>query len=101
MATRTYHCTENCFREAFRRHRVRIRAAASAAADRSTNNDGKAGGGYTSGTGGGDSGENGPLGGWIEVGNQRTYEPSDEDVGHVLKLECAGITIDTGKVLLR
>lgn len=33
---------------------------------------------------------------WYEVGRGKTYTPTAEDVGHVLKLECAAVDVSTG-----
>lgn len=56
---------------------------------------------------GNDGAGGGPLGGqqqangdmWYEVGRGKTYTPTSDDVGHVLKLECAAVDASTGKAV--
>lgn len=113
---KSYHCSPKCFSDAWQHHRVLHERAASAV-NQNGNEEEEIFGRFNS-TGSGvlnttssqanPSLANGtaPLypaavtqrnGGetWIEVGCFKTYTPSADDIGHVLKLECVVVDADS------
>ncbi|PWA45488.1 carbon catabolite repressor protein 4-like protein 2 [Artemisia annua] len=65
---KSYHCSPKCFSDAWQHHRVLHERAASARS-----------GGET----------------WFEVGRSKTYTPTADDIGHVLKFECVVVDVET------
>lgn len=122
-ATKSYHCSPKCFSDSWRHHRQLHARAASAVHENGTEDDelfGRFGstGSAILGTGGvvgstsstgvqntslsngsallnpatvSEKGET-----WYEVGRSKTYTPTADDVGHVLKLECVAVEASTG-----
>ncbi|XP_076926392.1 carbon catabolite repressor protein 4 homolog 1-like [Bidens hawaiensis] len=113
---KSYHCTPKCFSDAWQHHRVLHERAASAV-NENGNEEEDIYGRFNNTTSGvnnngtiNNSSTNGvtPLypaaitqrnGGeiWFEVGRSKTYTPTAEDIGHVLKFEC--VVIDSGTKL--
>lgn len=106
---KSYHCSSKCFADAWRHHRVLHERAASAEnKNGNVEEDGGSGvntsltlsqssGSLTTGStpvypvvvtqrNGGET--------WFEVGRSKTYTPSADDIGHILKLECAIINAE-------
>ncbi|KAG6603172.1 Carbon catabolite repressor protein 4-like 1, partial [Cucurbita argyrosperma subsp. sororia] len=115
---KSYHCSTKCFADAWQHHRVLHDRATTAVNDTVTEDDelfgryNNPGSGVISATFSGavssTSLTNGPTpfypssttqrsGGetWFEVGRSKTYTPSAEDIGHVLKFECVVIDAET------
>ncbi|KAJ8754561.1 hypothetical protein K2173_005722 [Erythroxylum novogranatense] len=113
--SKSYHCSPKCFADAWQHHRVLHERAASAVSDNGNDDDELFGRFNSSGSNASFSGSastasltNGstPLypatvtqrsGGetWFEVGHLKTYTPSADDIGHVLKFECVVIDAET------
>ncbi|XP_076916777.1 carbon catabolite repressor protein 4 homolog 1-like [Bidens hawaiensis] len=114
-AAKSYHCTPKCFSDAWQHHRVLHERAASAV-NENGNEEEDIYGRFNNTTSGvnnnsninNNSSTNGvtPLypaaitqrnGGeiWFEVGRSKTYTPTAEDIGHVLKFECVVIDSET------
>lgn len=116
--TKSYHCSPKCFSDAWQHHRVLHDRAASAVNENGGEEDELFGRFNSSGSGVLNTGlppsasspnlTNGstPLypaavtqrsGGetWFEVGRSKTYTPSTDDIGHVLKFECVVIDAET------
>jgi len=122
---KSYHCSEKCFSDSWRHHRALHARAADAVRENGAEDDELIGryGGSVSGvlTTGGTVGptyntgiqgaglNNGSIfsraantaeraGGeaWYEVGFSKTYTPTTDDVGHVLKLECVAVDVTAG-----
>ncbi|ERN01220.1 carbon catabolite repressor protein 4 homolog 1 [Amborella trichopoda] len=119
--TKSYHCSSKCFSDAWQHHRALHERAANALNENGTEeeelyrfnssgavvtnpslssstsatnpspimNNGSTPI-YSSATSDRTSGE-----AWVEVGRSKTYTPSADDIGHVLKLECVAIDADT------
>ncbi|MED6220817.1 Carbon catabolite repressor protein 4 1 [Stylosanthes scabra] len=115
---KSYHCTPKCFSDAWQHHRVLHDRAASAVNDNGNeeeelfgrfNNSGSGSSSTTlSASASSASLTNGatPLypaavtqrsGGetWFEVGRSKTYTPTADDIGHVLKFECVVVDAET------
>lgn len=121
---RSYHCTAKCFSDAWQHHRALHERAASAVNENGAEEDdmfgrmGGSGSGVVNAAGGLNSSgsitsqspnlNNGSAppypnpvsersGGetWFEVGRSRTYTPTADDIGHVLKFECVVVDLDT------
>ncbi|ONK74901.1 uncharacterized protein A4U43_C03F11280 [Asparagus officinalis] len=119
---KSYHCSPRCFSDAWQHHRVLHERALSAVKENGNEEEelygrfNSTGSGIisaalsssTSGVGQSPSLNNGstPLypvtasernGGetWFEVGRARTYTPTADDIGHVLKFECVPIEAET------
>ncbi|KAI9122033.1 hypothetical protein K1719_006722 [Acacia pycnantha] len=109
--TKSYHCTPKCFSDAWQHHRLLHDRAASAVNENGTEEEELFGRYNSAGFGAVNNSLSGsassaslanvsaPLypaavtqrsGGetWIEVGRSKTYTPTADDVGHVLKFEC-------------
>lgn len=106
---KSYHCSPKCFSDAWQHHRVLHERAASAVNENGNedeelfgrfNNTGS--GGVNTSIGNGTA----PLypaavaqrnGGetWFEVGRSKTYTPTADDIGHVLKFECVVVDAET------
>ncbi|KAH9614207.1 hypothetical protein KSS87_019067 [Heliosperma pusillum] len=116
--TKSYHCSPKCFSDAWQHHRVLHDRAASAVNENGGEEDELFGQHNSSGSGVLNAGlpssassanlSNGSTmvypaqvtrrsGGetWFEVGCCKTYTPSADDIGHVLKLECVVVDIET------
>lgn len=117
--SKSYHCSPKCFAESWRQHRSLHSRAANSVHENDTEeeelfgsfNGGSSVGagllsanlGLSNGTalsspafvsdrsGGGET--------WYEVGRSRTYTPTADDVGHVLKLECTAVDSNTGQAV--
>ncbi|KAI3782463.1 hypothetical protein L2E82_12510 [Cichorium intybus] len=106
--TKSYHCTPKCFSDAWQHHRVLHERAASAVNENGNEeediygrfNNTTSGVNNTNGTvplplypatvtqrNGGET--------WFEVGRSKTYTPTADDIGHVLKFECVVIDSET------
>ncbi|KAF3777162.1 Carbon catabolite repressor protein [Nymphaea thermarum] len=121
---RSYHCTAKCFSDAWQHHRALHERAASAVNENGAEEDdmfgrmGGSGSGVVNAAAGLNSSgsitsqspnlNNGSAppypnpvsersGGetWFEVGRSRTYTPTADDIGHVLKFECVVVDLDT------
>lgn len=119
---KSYHCSPKCFSDAWQHHRVLHERALSALNENGNDEEelygrfGSTGSGIvntgisssTSSVGQNTSLNNGstPLypvtiaersGGetWFEVGRSRTYTPTSDDIGHVLKFECVPIDAES------
>lgn len=117
---KSYHCSPKCFSDAWQHHRILHERAASAVNENGTEEEELFGRFNSSGSGVSNTGLSGstssvslnngsaPLyppavtersGGetWFEVGRSRTYTPTADDIGHVLKFEC--VAMDSEKKL--
>lgn len=115
--SKSYHCSPKCFSDSWRHHRALHARAASAVNENGAEDDelygrfGSTGGlvGSTSSTGiqnatlsngsallNPNVSERGGGETWYEVGRSKTYTPTADDVGHVLKLECVAVDASTG-----
>ncbi|KAK2990683.1 hypothetical protein RJ640_029358 [Escallonia rubra] len=116
---KSYHCSPKCFSDAWQHHRVLHERAASAVNENGNEDDEMFGGRYNNASAGAVNATlatsqpsanlaNGaaPLypaavaqrnGGetWFEVGRSKTYTPTADDIGHVLKFECAVVDAET------
>ncbi|GLT96229.1 hypothetical protein SLE2022_138700 [Rubroshorea leprosula] len=113
---KSYHCSPKCFSDAWQHHRVLHDRAASAVNENGNEEEeifgrfNGAGSGVTSlsASASSTSLSNGstPLypaavtqrsGGetWFEVGRSKTYTPTADDIGHVLKFECVVVDVET------
>ncbi|KAG2686867.1 hypothetical protein I3843_09G027600 [Carya illinoinensis] len=112
---KSYHCSPKCFSDAWQHHRVLHDRAASAVNENGNEEEELFGRFNSSGSAASLSGSasttsltNGstPLypaavtqrsGGetWFEVGRFKTYTPSADDIGHVLKFECVVVDAET------
>ncbi|KAF7851326.1 hypothetical protein BT93_L4106 [Corymbia citriodora subsp. variegata] len=115
--TKSYHCSPKCFSDAWQHHRVLHDRAANAVSENGNEEEELFGRFNSSG-----SGVNTALSGslssstltngsaplypqtvtqrsggvtWIEVGRSKTYTPSADDIGHVLKFECVVVDAET------
>ncbi|KAH6558714.1 hypothetical protein KP509_1Z049500 [Ceratopteris richardii] len=114
--SKSYHCSSECFIDSWRMHRSLHARAASAVQENGPEEDEMfgsfAGGGSVGSTVGAtliglsngsfpvlvsDRGGGGET--WYEVGRSRTYTPSSDDVGHVLKFECTAIDASNGQAV--
>ncbi|KAL6145366.1 hypothetical protein ACLB2K_056054 [Fragaria x ananassa] len=116
--SKSYHCSPKCFSDAWQHHRVLHDRAASAVNENGNEEEEVFGRFNSSGSGvlntslsgsvSSTSLTNGstPLypaavtqrsGGetWFEVGRSKTYTPTADDIGHVLKFECAVVDVET------
>ncbi|CAI9297827.1 unnamed protein product [Lactuca saligna] len=106
--TKSYHCTPKCFSDAWQHHRV-LHERAATAVNENGNEEEDIYGRFNNTTSGVNS-TNGTLplplypatitqrnGGetWFEVGRSKTYTPTADDIGHVLKFECVVIDSET------
>ncbi|CAA0837491.1 Carbon catabolite repressor protein 4 homolog 1 [Striga hermonthica] len=71
----SYHCSNKCFADAWQHHRVLHERAALKMVPRT---DGEI---------------------WFEVGNSKTYTPTADDIGHILKFECVVVDVETREVV--
>lgn len=112
---KSYHCSPKCFSDAWQHHRVLHERAASAVNENGNedeeifgrfNSSGSSVGLSTSQSNPNLSNGTTPLypaavaqrnGGetWFEVGYNKTYTPTADDIGHVLKFECVVVDVDT------
>nr|GEV66607.1 carbon catabolite repressor protein 4 homolog 1-like [Tanacetum cinerariifolium] len=111
---KSYHCTPKCFSDAWQHHRVLHERAASAVNENGNEEEdiyGRFNNNATSGVNN-TSVQNGttPIypatvtqrnGGetWFEVGRSKTYTPTADDIGHVLKFECFVVDSETKLVV--
>lgn len=111
---KSYHCTPKCFSDAWQHHRVLHERAASAVNENGNEEEdiyGRFNNNATSGVNNA-SVQNGttPIypatvtqrnGGetWFEVGRSKTYTPTADDIGHVLKFECFVVDSETKSVV--
>ncbi|XP_074307027.1 carbon catabolite repressor protein 4 homolog 1-like [Silene latifolia] len=116
--TKSYHCSPKCFSDAWQHHRALHDRAASAVNENGAEEDELFGRFNSTGSGVLSTGlpssasstnlSNGSTtvypaqvtqrnGGetWFEVGRAKTYTPSADDIGHVLKLECVVVDAET------
>nr|KYP73921.1 Carbon catabolite repressor protein 4 isogeny 2 [Cajanus cajan] len=116
--SKSYHCTTKCFSDAWQHHRVLHDRAASALNENGNEEEEVFGRFNSTGSGAINSslsssassasftnGAATPLypaaitqrGGetWFEVGRSKTYTPTADDVGHVLKFECVVVDAET------
>ncbi|CAH1432326.1 carbon catabolite repressor protein 4 homolog 1 [Lactuca sativa] len=106
--TKSYHCTPKCFSDAWQHHRV-LHERAATAVNENGNEEEDIYGRFNNTTSGVNN-TNGTLplplypatitqrnGGetWFEVGRSKTYTPTADDIGHVLKFECVVIDSET------
>lgn len=115
---KSYHCSTKCFSDAWQHHRVLHERAASAVNENGAEEDELFGRFNSTGSGvvntslpalqSNPSLSNGAApvypaavaqrsGGetWFEVGRSKTYTPTADDIGHVLKLECFVVDVET------
>ncbi|KAI3801410.1 hypothetical protein L1987_29515 [Smallanthus sonchifolius] len=112
---KSYHCTPKCFSDAWQHHRVLHERAASAVNENGNEEEDIYGrfNNTASGMNNNNNNANGqavanatPLypavvtqrnGGetWFEVGRSKTYTPTAEDIGHMLKFECVVVDSET------
>ncbi|KAI7732547.1 hypothetical protein M8C21_024153 [Ambrosia artemisiifolia] len=113
---KSYHCTTKCFSDAWQHHRVLHERAASAVNENGNEEEDIYGrfNNTTSGINNNNNNTNGQAvangttasypaavtqrnGGeiWFEVGRCKTYTPTAEDIGHVLKFECVVVDLET------
>ncbi|TKY61859.1 Carbon catabolite repressor protein 4-like 2 [Spatholobus suberectus] len=115
---KSYHCTPKCFSDAWQHHRVLHDRAASAVNENGNEEEELFGRFNNSGSGSINTSlsasassaslTNGSApvypvavtqrsGGetWFEVGRSKTYTPTADDIGHVLKFECAVVDVET------
>lgn len=115
---KSYHCSTKCFSDAWQHHRVLHERAASAVNENGAEEDELFGRFNSAGSGvvnaslpasqSNPSLSNGAApvypaavaqrnGGetWFEVGRSKTYTPTADDIGHVLKLECFVVDVET------
>ncbi|KAF8398544.1 hypothetical protein HHK36_017474 [Tetracentron sinense] len=119
---KSYHCSPRCFSDAWQHHRVLHERAASAANENGTEEEELFGRFNSSGSGvintslSGSTSSIGQSPGlnngsaplypaaiterssgetWFEVGRSKTYTPTADDIGHVLKFECVGVDAET------
>ncbi|KAG5555495.1 hypothetical protein RHGRI_006221 [Rhododendron griersonianum] len=115
---KSYHCSTKCFSDAWQHHRVLHERAASAVNENGGEEDELFGRFNSAGSGvinaslpasqSNPSLSNGAApvypaavaqrsGGetWFEVGRSKTYTPTADDIGHVLKLECFVVDVET------
>ncbi|KAI3678190.1 hypothetical protein L6452_37474 [Arctium lappa] len=107
--TKSYHCSPKCFSDAWQHHRVLHERAASAV-NENGNEEEEIFGRFTNATAGVNNTTLSALqaatplhpialknGGetWFEVGYAKTYTPTADDIGHVLKFECVVIDLET------
>jgi CCR4-NOT transcription complex subunit 6 len=106
---KSYHCSPKCFSDAWQHHRAlhdRAASAAAAASENGPEDENEQLFGRFNSTGSGASGA-APVvypatvaqrnGGetWFEVGRAKTYTPTADDIGHVLKFECVVMDAET------
>ncbi|KAJ3702722.1 hypothetical protein LUZ61_006427 [Rhynchospora tenuis] len=100
--TKSYHCSAKCFSDTWQHHRVLHERAANT--ENGTEEDG--GGDHLFGRLPTQSpSTNGPVPivnpdknsgeTWYEVGRSKTYTPTSDDIGHVLRFECVVVDVDT------
>ncbi|XP_052173430.1 carbon catabolite repressor protein 4 homolog 1-like [Diospyros lotus] len=112
---KSYHCSTKCFSDAWQHHRVLHERAASAVNENGAEDEELFGRFNSTGSGVGlpasqssPSLANGSTpvyppsisqrsGGetWFEVGYSKTYTPTADDIGHVLKFECIVVDVET------
>lgn len=117
--SKSYHCTSKCFSDAWQHHRV-LHDRAANAVNENGNEEDEVFGRYNSSVSGVtnsslsasasssslSNGSAAPVypttitqrnGGetWFEVGRSKTYTPNADDIGHVLKFECAIVDAET------
>lgn len=105
--SKSYHCSPKCFSDAWQHHRVLHERAASAVNDNGNEEEEIFGRGLASSQSNSNltSGAT-PLypaavaqrsGGetWFEVGHAKTYTPTADDIGNVLKFECVVVDAET------
>ncbi|XP_072977504.1 carbon catabolite repressor protein 4 homolog 1-like isoform X1 [Typha angustifolia] len=118
---KSYHCSPKCFSDAWQHHRVLHERASSAVNENGGEEEELFGRFNSSGSGvisAGLSGSTSNLGQspglsngpvplypssterssgetWFEVGRSRTYTPSADDIGHVLRFECVAVDAET------
>lgn len=115
---RSYHCSTKCFSDAWQHHRVLHERAISAVNDNGNEEEDLFGGRYnSSGSGVINTGLSGTVSStsltngstpfypspttqrsgetWFEVGRSKSYTPSADDIGHVLKFECVVVDAET------
>ncbi|KAF2289544.1 hypothetical protein GH714_037061 [Hevea brasiliensis] len=115
---KSYHCSPKCFSDAWQHHRVLHDRAASAINENGNEEEELFGRFNSSGSGVINTSLSGPAssasltngsaplypaavtqrsGGetWFEVGHSKTYTPSADDIGHVLKFECVVVDAET------
>ncbi|CAL0299487.1 unnamed protein product [Lupinus luteus] len=114
---KSYHCTPKCFSDAWQHHRVLHDRAASAPTENGNEDEEVFGRFNSSGSGVSNSSlsastssaslingsaspypaaitqKSGEI--WYEVGHCKTYTPTADDIGHVLKFECVAIDAET------
>ncbi|KAE9619497.1 putative poly(A)-specific ribonuclease [Lupinus albus] len=114
---KSYHCTPKCFSDAWQHHRVLHDRAASAASENGNEDEELYGRFNSSGSGISNSSlsasassailtngsaapypaaitqKSGEI--WYEVGHSKTYTPTEDDIGHVLKFECVAVDAET------
>ncbi|MCO5589267.1 hypothetical protein L7F22_043233 [Adiantum nelumboides] len=112
--SKSYHCSPECFADSWRQHRSLHARAANAVQENGPEEE-ELFGSFTGGSSVGSAvgaallglsngsipvlvSDRGGVGEtWYEVGRSRTYTPSADDVGHVLKLECTAIDSSSGQ----
>jgi CCR4-NOT transcription complex subunit 6 len=116
--SKSYHCTPKCFSDAWQHHRVLHDRAASAVNENGNEEEEVFGRFNNSGSGSINTGLSSSASStsltngsanvypatvsqrngsetWFEVGRSKTYTPSADDIGHVLKFECVVVDAET------
>eukprot|EP00249_Psilotum_nudum_P023553 c28921_g1_i1 orf=356-2137(+) len=114
---KSYHCSSQCFKDSWKLHRAIHAYAASIIRDNPNEDDEpfycfNSTGSAVVGKGTGPSNTGHPNGSsilgstdqvgvepWYEVGQGKTYTPTVDDVGHVLKLECVIVDAAVGSIV--
>ncbi|KAE9585310.1 hypothetical protein Lal_00017935 [Lupinus albus] len=103
---KSYHCTPKCFSDAWQHHRVLHDRAASAVSENGNEEEEVFGRFNNSVSSASLTNGSAPMypaavtqrnGGetWFEVGRSKTYTPTADDIGHVLKFECVVVDAET------
>lgn len=112
---KSYHCSPKCFSDAWQHHRVLHDRAASAVNENGNEEEELFGRFNSAGAAASLSGSNSTTGltngtaplypaavtqrsggeTWFEVGRSKTYTPTADDIGHVLKFECVVVDSET------
>ncbi|XP_010554898.1 PREDICTED: carbon catabolite repressor protein 4 homolog 2-like [Tarenaya hassleriana] len=115
LIVKSYHCSTKCFSDAWQHHRILHERAAKAAAENENDEDelvrfnSTGSGVLSSGSLSGSNFSNGSVpfypatitskssGGeaLVEVGRSKTYTPTADDIGYVLKFECVVVSAET------
>ncbi|KAE8645782.1 hypothetical protein Csa_017169 [Cucumis sativus] len=96
-AFKSYHCTTKCFSDSWQHHRV-LHDRAASAMNENGNEEEELFGRYNNNNNNNNSAAVTQKTGvetWLEVGRYKSYTPTAEDIGQVLKFECAVVDVET------